>query len=104
MIYCIDINGTICTKTPDSLTIPYNEATPFQNVINKINKLYDDGNYIIIYTARGATTGVDWKEFTKKQLADWGVKYHELRFDKPNASFFVDDRAVTIEDFMSGEY
>ena len=99
MRYCIDIDGTICTQTPDSLTIPYNEAIPFIDIIDKVNKLYDDGNYIIIYTARGSCTGVNWREFTKKQLDSWGVKYHKLLFNKPNADVFVDDKAVNIKDW-----
>lgn len=99
MRYCIDIDGTICTQTPDSLIIPYNEAIPFKDVIDRINKLYDDGNYIIIFTARGSTSGVDWKDFTIKQLDGWGVKYNELLFNKPNADVFIDDKAINIDDW-----
>lgn len=101
MRYCIDIDGTICTQTTDSLVIPYNEATPFQDVIDKINRLYDGGDYIIIFTARGSVTGLDWRELTEKQLTDWGVKYHELLFNKPNADFFIDDKAVNIRDWAT---
>lgn len=92
--FCFDIDGTICTQTR-----MYNEAKPFKDIIEKINNLYDDGNYIIIFTARGSTTKVDWREFTKKQLEEWGVKYHELLFDKPAADIFIDDKAINIKDW-----
>lgn len=100
MIYCIDIDGTICTQTPDSKGRAYNEAEPFIDKIALVNKLYDEGNKIIFFTARGSSSGVDWREFTKEQLAKWGVKYHELRFGKPNADFFIDDKAVNVKDWM----
>ena len=51
---------------------------------------------IILFTARGAATGIDWKELTKKQLKDWNVKHHELIFGKPHADVFIDDKAQDI--------
>ena len=89
MIYCFDIDGTLCSKdNPD-----YNFAEPYTDRIALVNNLYDEGNRIILFTARGAATGIDWKELTKKQIKIWGLKYHELRFDKPPADVFIDDRA-----------
>ena len=89
MIYCFDIDGTLCSKdNPD-----YNFAEPNTDRIALVNNLYDEGNRIILFTARGAATGIDWKELTKKQIKIWGLKYHELRFDKPPADVFIDDRA-----------
>ena len=40
-----------------------------------------------------SATGIDWEDTTKKQLDEWQVKYHELRFGKPHADVFIDDRA-----------
>jgi len=93
MRYCFDIDNTIClTKESD-----YENSQPKINVINKINELYDKGNYIIIMTARGASSGIDWEKFTKQQLKEWKLKYHELICNrKPNADFFVDDKAINI--------
>ena len=56
----VDIDGTIC-----SISKPYSDAQPILKHIDKINKLYDDGNTIIYYTARGAATKVDYTELTK---------------------------------------
>ena len=39
--------------------------------------------------------------FTDNQLKGWGCKYQELRLGKPNADYYVDDRAVTDGHFFS---
>ena len=94
MIYCFDIDGTICTTD-----CHYEEAQPFMEVIQKINELYDDGNFITMCTARGDRSGTDWTELTEKQLQTWGVKYNELRMQKPGAHIYIDDRCVNIKDW-----
>ena len=45
----VDIDETICT-TPKNRN--YHEATPIKNNIDKINKLYDEGNTIVYWTSR----------------------------------------------------
>ena len=52
MRYVVDIDGTICVpgETEDER---YTGATPIQERIDKINKLYDEGNEIVYLTARG---------------------------------------------------
>ena len=51
MRYCIDIDGTI--GTPGTCReCQYEGATPKKDRIKVINKLYDEGNYIIYFTAR----------------------------------------------------
>ena len=39
-------------------------------------------------------------ENENKQLEDWGVKYHELRFGKPGGEIYVDDRTITPDDLV----
>lgn len=90
--YCFDIDGTICTNTFGK----YNDAKPYIDRINEVNKLYNNGNRIIFFTARGSTTGKDWSELTKHQLDRWGVNYHKLLFGKPEADYFIDDKAKDI--------
>ena len=97
MIYCFDIDGTLCTKDNKD----YNYAKPYEDRIAIVNKLYEEGNKIILFTARGAATGLDWKELTKKQLNEWNVNFHELRFDKPPADVFIDDRAKDLFDWFN---
>jgi uncharacterized HAD superfamily protein len=96
MIIYVDIDGTICTNTDGQ----YHEAKPLQRRINKINKLYKDGNTIIYWTARGAVTGIDWLEFTKKQLNEWGVEYHDVRIGKPHYDLFICDKAKNSDIFF----
>lgn len=89
-IYCFDIDDTIC-KTSE---LDYSNSSPYHERIKTINKLYDEGNIIKLYTARGTLTKIDHSELTKFQLNQWGLKYHELHFGKPNADFYIDDKAV----------
>jgi len=93
-VYCFDIDGTICTNTDGD----YEQAVPFKEVIEKVNRLYDKGHKIIFFTGRGSTTGIDWYDLTKKQLKDWQVKYHKLIMGKPHADLYIDDKAInTVE-------
>jgi len=96
-VYCFDIDGTICTNTDGD----YEQAIPFKEVIEKINGLYDLGHKIIFYTGRGSTTGIDWYDFTKKQLKDWQVKYHELIMGKPYADLYIDDKAINTSEWLA---
>jgi hypothetical protein len=43
---------------------------------------------------------MDWKAVTEKQLQEWGVKYHELKFGKPYYDLFIDDRNMNTRDWM----
>lgn len=96
MTYCFDIDGTICNNTEGN----YEKAKPFFETIEKVNKLFDEGNTIYFYTARGATTGIDWSEVTEKQLDSWKVKRHKIYFGKPTADIYIDDKVVNIKDWM----
>lgn len=92
MKYCFDLDETICA-TPSSRN--YNDAIPYNRVIQKINELHDQGNEITIFTARGSTSGIDYRSLIIKQLSDWGVKFHKLiDKGKPSYDLFVDDKAI----------
>lgn len=88
MRYCFDIDGTITSTSGTD----YAGAVPDRQFIEEINKLYDDGHYIIFQTARGSITGIDWRELTLSQLSRWGVKFHELWMGKPTADIYIDDK------------
>jgi len=100
--YIFDIDGVICNlKNDDHYFYYLKNLIPNMEVIDAINKLYDDGNTIIFMTGRGTQTGIDWREETEKQLSIRGVKYHELRFiNKPLDYLYVDDHACSIEEFI----
>jgi len=95
--FVFDIDGVIAKITKDN---NYSLAEPNEPMINIINRLYSMGNEIILFTARGYVTGIDWSEITQKQLKSWGVKYHELHFGKPNADYYIDDRSLLIDDLF----
>ena len=87
MIIYIDIDETICNTPNDR---DYSLSEPIMDRIEKINKLYESGNKIIYWTARGTGSGIDWREVTEKQFSNWGVKYHDLRFGKPIYDLFIE--------------
>jgi len=92
-IIYVDIDGTICTTVSD-----YNLAQPIVDHVEKINKLYEEGNTIVYYTARGQKTKKDWSELTLKQLTDWGCKFHELKMNhKPHYDLLICDKSIRIE-------
>lgn len=92
--FCFDIDGVIMALVPDN---DYRKAEPLKENIQVINKLYDSGHYIILNTARGYVTKIDWTKLTKNQLEEFQVKYHELHFGKPAADFYIDDKMITID-------
>lgn len=90
--FCFDIDGVIAKLSPNN---DYNLCEPNQHIIDKINALYEN-NTIIIFTARGSKTYIDWQKVTVEQLDKWKVKYHTLKFGKPAADFYIDDRMLAI--------
>ncbi len=95
MTYCFDIDGTLCSETGGD----YDTAEPHREVIDHINALFNQGDHIILYTARGTASGIDWRSTTEMQLKEWGVLYHELHMGKPEADFYIDDRAINVGDW-----
>ncbi len=92
MIYCFDIDGTICDTDGNN----YPASVPFEDVIDKIKDLYSEGHTIKMFTARGSVSGKDWTEFTEQQLKEWGVPYHELIMNKkPHYDILIDDKAIS---------
>ncbi|MFW5847978.1 MAG: hypothetical protein ACOCVF_03595 [bacterium] len=98
MVIFVDIDNTICENNDN---LDYSKSTPIKNRINEINNLYDNGHKIIYWTARGTISRIDWKDITIKQFKDWGVKYHELKFEKPYFDLFIDDKAINTSNFFN---
>ena len=95
MTYCFDIDGTLCEQAVND----YSVARPFLDRIARVNELFDDGHKIVLFTARGSRSGVDWREKTIMQLDDWGLRYHELILGKPHADLYIDDKSVHPDHF-----
>ena len=100
----IDLDDTICfTRNRDFENSIQNEL-----VINKMNELYNKGWKLIIYTARGAKScktleerEKKYRNITEKWLKKNNVKYTELLFGKMNADYYVDDKNLSIEEFLN---
>jgi len=103
MIYCFDLDNTLC----HTVGREYVNSTPNLARIEKLNKLFDEGHYIKIYTARGMGTYKGdaqkveeaYRELTQRQLDEWCVKHHELVLGKISYDCIVDDKAITPEMF-----
>jgi len=93
--YCFDIDGTLCDQQEDD----YSRAEPHRHRIDRVNSLFEQGHRIVLFTARGSKSGIDWSESTRIQLEKWGLRYHELILGKPHADFYIDDKAIHSEDF-----
>ena len=97
MVLYVDIDETICVSPPDR---DYSKARPIFDRIKKINELYDEGNTVVYWTARGTGTGIDWREVTERQFEEWGVKYHDLRLGKPMYDLFICDKVMNSDVFF----
>ena len=96
MIIYVDIDETICYYDGKR---EYDLALPIKENIEKINRLFEEGNQITYYTARGSVTKIDWYETTKAQLGEWGCKYHNLSVgEKPHYDLLICDKTKRIEE------
>ena len=98
MKYCFDIDGTICTNTSGK----YSLAVAIPERIAHIQELIRKGHEVSFFTARGSTTGTDWREVTTDQLVEWGIVNPVIFFGKPEADLFVDDKATNSEEYNWG--
>ena len=89
------IDNTIC-KT---LGMDYENAQPIKKNIDKINNLYNQGNQIIYWTARGSVSKIDYYDITYNQLRDWGCMFHSLSVgEKPPYDLLICDKTKRIEE------
>ena len=102
-VIAFDLDDVLCQRSVENNTIgKYELCEPIQENIDIVNKLYDDGYKILIYTARGMITlGGDMskietvlRDITTKHLKEWNVKYHELHMGKIFYDVLIDDKAL----------
>jgi phosphatidate phosphatase PAH1 len=106
MKYVIDIDGTICDKPEGK---DYYDSMAKKDRIEIINKLYDEGHYIVYLTARGMgrynnnakLSESHLRHITELQLKEWGCKYHELFMGKPSGDVYIDDKGMNANDFFN---
>ena len=69
----MDIDGTL-VKYRKFEELSTAKLEPIQEVVDFINKSYDDGCHIVITTARTEP----YRLFTKQELEKIGLKYHQI--------------------------
>lgn len=109
--FIIDVDNTIMTTPKIVGTYDYKNSKPIQDMIDKINGLYDQGNKIVLFTSRGMRTfnGVVssiekyHRPILEKVLKSFNLNYHELIFGKPwgENPIYVDDRSISISNFIN---
>lgn len=106
----IDIDHTICYPD-DSKTYTfdkYGKAKPIPEMIEAMKRAKQDGYRIVLFTARRMATHngdinkviEDVGDLTKNWLKENDVPYDELMFGKPNAVYYVDDKAMLPNQFI----
>lgn len=100
MLIYVDIDDTICNYSNLKDTKNYNNAQPIYDRIQKINDLFNEGNTIVYWTARGTLSGENWFQITLQQLNNWGCKFNELRMGKPAYDLFIDDKNIEANSFF----
>ena len=112
-VIVMDIDGTLCEIKSKEQS--YLDVSPKFNILEKLNKMKQEGFYIILYTSRQMRTydGNIGKinANTGKILFQWLEKYDipfdEIYFGKPwcgKNGFYVDDKAIRPSEFAKLSY
>jgi capsule biosynthesis phosphatase len=96
---CIDLDGVICELKKPSQS--YESLSPVSGAAETIKQLRDNGNYIILYTARHMKTTQSNQGLVAARVGaitlDWleknSIEYDEIYFGKPWADIYIDDNA-----------
>lgn len=86
----VDLDGTLTLETEGH---NYIARTPRTKTIEKINKLYNSGNVITIWTARWEED----KEITLRWLRKHGVLFNRLILGKPTFDLYICDKVMHVE-------
>jgi len=97
-IFCFDLDNVLCRTKKSN----YNESLSIKKNINTVDKLFNNGHYIKIFTARYMGRNNDniskarkqAKDITIKQLKKWKVCYHKIIFGKPSFDIYIDDKSL----------
>jgi len=97
----VDCDGVIADKSKGG---DYANSKPLAHGIEQVNKLYDLGYEIILYTARYGDREkgnmhkqygrgyVEWLNWLDK----YNVKYHQAFMGKPAGILYIDDKAARV--------
>lgn len=100
----VDFDDTLAFTTNRN----WEGAVPNVSLIQKLNALHDNGWSIDIFTARGSIScntreeaDLKYRNQIEKWLKDNNVKYNLLSFNKPLATYYIDDKGITPTQFLS---
>lgn len=104
----MDVDGVISTHRNRD----YENAIPNKPIIKKMQELSKQGVEFVLYTARGQIScNGDMERIEKEKgptLRAWlkkhNVPYSELRFGKPIGDVYVDDAAMTPDEFLYDDF
>jgi len=92
-VFCIDFDHTL---TADAKGTYSEYPDPNWNMIKAINRIYRQGNIIIIWTARQWDTA----HFLISWLIKYSVHFHGVMMGKGGADFYIEDKAIRPEEFL----
>lgn len=97
--YCFDIDNTLLTYSSNPKTKDGIESIP--SMVTLLRRLYNEGNTIVLHTARGMQSNQSNPGLANKKgayqvlqaLEKYDIPYHEIYFGKPWADIYIDDKA-----------
>ena len=97
----VDCDGVIAGKKHGG---EYAKADPLPHGIEQVNKLYDMGFEVVLYTARygDRECGNIHRQYERgyREWTDWlenhGVKYTHAWMGKPAGAIYIDDKAARV--------
>lgn len=107
----MDLDDTICFPNLEhkESEIRYGQAKPNQPIIDHMKKLSEEGWEFVISTARRMVTHKgdvqkiidDVGTLTENWLKKHDVPYSYIQWGKPYAAYYVDDKAMSLKDFLN---
>lgn len=95
-VICVDFDHVLTSDPKGEYS---DDPPPEMTMVCKITRAYRNGNIIIIWTAR------QWNNapFLVSWLTKYSVPYHGIKMEKGGACQYVDDKMVSIDEFLKGE-
>lgn len=93
-IVSVDIDNFVAEPLDEKNRHNYILSIPRKDMIEKVNKLFEDRYVVIYYTGRAPK----YYQVTYAWLVAQGCKFHALRMGKLRADYYLDDKATNIED------
>lgn len=110
LTFILDIDGTICPIK--NVKEKYEDLIPYNDIVAKIRYYHENGARIVLHTSRNMRTyqgnigliNANTAKVMLKWLDKWDIPYDEIIYGKPwpgKNGFYVDDRAVRPDEFLS---